>query len=319
LQDITERKQAEIELVRSKNRYHGILNNMKDAYWRVDMHGRIVEVNAAICQMSGYSRDELLRMSIADVEVIESAEDTRKRIETIMREGHDAFESRHRCKDGRIIDVEISASKGHDSPGNIDAFHRDITERKRMERHIRELAFFDTLTELPNRRLLNDRLTRAMAANKRNGSYGALMFLDLDNFKPLNDKHGHEAGDMLLIEVGARLKACVREMDTVARFGGDEFVVMISELVADKAESMEQARNVAEKIRLALSEPYLLAVKEDRIGNTTITHRCTASIGVALFVNHDASPDEVFKWADAAMYQAKQDGRNTIRFYGLTQ
>jgi diguanylate cyclase (GGDEF)-like protein/PAS domain S-box-containing protein len=315
LQDITERKQAELELLRSKNRYQGILNNMKDAYWRVDNNGRIVEVNPAICQMSGYSREELLRMSIADVEVIESAEDTRKRIETIMREGFDAFESQHRCKDGRIIDVEISASKGYDSPGDIDAFHRDITERKQMERHIRELAFYDTLTELPNRRLLSDRVTQAMAVNKRSGSYGALMFLDLDNFKPLNDKHGHEAGDMLLIEAADRLKACVREMDTVARFGGDEFVVMISELVADKNESTEQAKNVAEKIRIALSEPYLLATKHDRIGNTTITHHCTASIGVALFANHDSSPDEVLKWADAAMYQAKQDGRNTIRFY----
>jgi diguanylate cyclase (GGDEF)-like protein/PAS domain S-box-containing protein len=291
---------------------------MTDAYWRIDANGRIVEANQAICQMHGYAKEELLQMSISDIEIIESAEDTRKRIESIMREGRVSFESQHRCKDGRIIDVEIAANLASDMPGAVDGFHRDITERKRMERHIRELAFQDTLTGLPNRRLLNDRLTQAMAANKRSGSYGALMFLDLDNFKPLNDKHGHEAGDMLLIEVGDRLKACVREMDTVARFGGDEFVVMISELVADKAESTEQARNVAEKIRVALSAPYLLDIKHDRIGNSTVTHHCTASIGVALFVNHDASPDEVFKWADAAMYQSKQDGRNTIRFYGLT-
>lgn len=141
------------------------------------------------------------------------------------------------------------------------------------------------------------------------------MFLDLDNFKPLNDAHGHKAGDMLLVEAAERLKACVREMDTVSRFGGDEYVVMISELVADEAESTEQARNVAEKIRIVLSQPYQLTIRHDRLDDTTVIHHCTASIGVALFKNHDESPDEILKWADAAMYQAKQDGRNLIRFH----
>jgi diguanylate cyclase (GGDEF)-like protein len=177
------------------------------------------------------------------------------------------------------------------------------------------LAFHDSLTQLPNRRLLNDRLQQAMAANRRSGCYGALLFLDLDNFKPLNDAHGHNVGDLLLIEVADRLKACVREMDTVARFGGDEFVVMLSELVTDRAESTVQARNVAEKIRMALSEPYRLTVKHDGKTDATVTHRCTASLGVALFINHEASPDEVLKWADQAMYQAKHDARNSIRFH----
>ena len=314
--DITARKQAELELARSNNRYQGILHNMMDAYWRVDANGRIVEANQAICQLHGYSKEELLQMSISDFELIESAEDTHKHIETIMRDGRDSFESQHRCRDGRIIDVEISASLAFDAPGDIDAFHRDITERKRMERHIREMAFHDALTKLPNRRLLNDRLTQAMAASKRSGFYGALIFLDLDKFKPLNDNHGHEVGDLLLIEAADRLKACVREMDTVARFGGDEFVVMISELVADKDDSTAQARNVAEKIRMALSEPYRLTIKHDGKSDTTVTHGCTASIGVALFVNQVASPDEVLKWADKAMYQAKDSGRDTFRIYG---
>ena len=310
--DITQRKQAELELARSKNRYQGILHNMMDAYWRVDANGRIVEANQAICQLHGYSKEELLQMSISDFELIESAEDTHKHLEAIMREGHDAFESQHRCRDGGIIDVEISASLASDAPGNIDAFHRNITERKRMENQIREMAFHDSLTKLPNRRLLNDRLTQAMATNKRSGLYGALMILDLDNFKPLNDAQGHQVGDLLLIEAADRLKACVREMDTVARFGGDEFVVMVSEIGADKDDSTEQARNVAEKIRIALSEPYRLTVKHDGKAETTITHQCTASIGVALFSNHEASPNDVLKWADEAMYRAKDAGRNSI-------
>jgi PAS domain S-box-containing protein len=143
--DVTERKQAEKELTNSRNRYQGILHNMTDAYWRVDPGGRIVEANLAISKMHGYSIEELLRMSVSDFEVIESEEDTRKRIETIKREGHDIFESKHRCRDGRIIDVEISVNVSLDDPGHVDAFHRDITQRKqaaekiqKSERHLRE-------------------------------------------------------------------------------------------------------------------------------------------------------------------------------------
>ncbi|MDP2155533.1 MAG: GGDEF domain-containing protein, partial [Sulfuricella sp.] len=187
--------------------------------------------------------------------------------------------------------------------------------RKQMEDQVRQLAFYDTLTKLPNRRLLNDRLIQAMAASKRSGCYGAVMFLDLDNFKPLNDTHGHAVGDLLLIEVADRLKSCVREMDTVARFGGDEFVVMLSDLNADKDESTSQAEIVAEKIRIALSEPYLLIIKHEGKADTTVEHHCAASIGVALFFNHEASQDEILKWADTAMYQAKEAGGNQIEFY----
>jgi diguanylate cyclase (GGDEF)-like protein len=211
---------------------------------------------------------------------------------------------------GRVVDWDKVGA-----PLRAVGTYFDITERKRMENHIRQLAFHDSLTQLPNRRLLRDRLTQAMATNKRSGCHGALMFLDLDNFKPLNDAHGHEFGDLLLIEVANRLKACVREMDTVARVGGDEFVVMLSELVVDRNDSTVQARNLAEKIRTALSEPYLLSIKRHGMADTTVTHLCTTSIGVALFFNHEASPDDVLKWADAGMYQAKQSGRNAVRFY----
>ena len=199
--------------------------------------------------------------------------------------------------------------------GGFVTIYIDITERKLMEDQVHQMAFYDTLTRLPNRRLLDDRLSQSMAASKRSGCYGALMFLDLDNFKPLNDLHGHAVGDLLLIEAAERLKSCVREMDTVARFGGDEFVVMISDLDTDKSESTAQARLIAEKIRLTLSVPYRLTIRQEGKVESRVEHLCTASIGVALFVNHEASQDDVLKWADSAMYEAKEAGRNLVRFH----
>ncbi|MDP2031602.1 MAG: GGDEF domain-containing protein [Thiobacillus sp.] len=189
---------------------------------------------------------------------------------------------------------------------------RDLRE---SENKIRNLAFYDALTQLPNRRLLNDRLGQAMAASKRSSCYGAVMFLDLDNFKPLNDTHGHDMGDLLLTEVAHRLTRCVREMDTIARFGGDEFVVILGKLDADKERSVVQAGIAAEKIRATLAEPYLLARKQVDGAETTVEHRCTSSIGVVLFIDHEATQEDILKWADKAMYQAKESGRNRVSFF----
>ena len=191
----------------------------------------------------------------------------------------------------------------------------EINERKLMEEKLLQLSFYDQLTNLPNRRLLNDRLNQAMSTSKRSSHYGALMFLDLDNFKPLNDSYGHAVGDLLLIEAADRLKSCVREMDTVARFGGDEFVVMLIGLNADKTKSTLEAEIVAKKIRAVLSSPYLLTFKQEGKADTILEHLCTASIGVVVFINHEESADNILKWADTAMYQAKESGRNRIRFY----
>jgi len=192
---------------------------------------------------------------------------------------------------------------------------QDITERKRTDDVIKQLAYHDSLTHLPNRRLLNDRLHQAMASSDRSKHFGALMFLDLDNFKPLNDAYGHKAGDLLLIEVTDRIKSCVREMDTVSRFGGDEFVIMVSELSTDKEASTLQAAAVAEKMRTVLSEPYRIEIKRDGDAASTIEHHCTASVGVTLFIGNESSQDDLLKWADGAMYEAKRAGRNLIRFY----
>jgi diguanylate cyclase (GGDEF)-like protein len=192
----------------------------------------------------------------------------------------------------------------------IEAQLRDQAEQ------IQSLAFYDTLTQLPNRRMLSDRIQIAMAASQRSGRYGALMFLDLDNFKPLNDRYGHGVGDLLLVEVARRITGCIRKVDTVARFGGDEFIVMLSELDADKAESVAQAARVAEKIRAALADTYRLSVSNEKNDDVDIEHQCTSSIGVVLFLDHRQSEEKLLNLADIAMYQAKEAGRNVVRFHG---
>jgi diguanylate cyclase (GGDEF)-like protein len=210
------------------------------------------------------------------------------------------------------VELELQAEELLRTQRELEA---DIVERTRMEDQVRQLAFYDPLTHLPNRRLLNDRLSQALLASKRSAFHGALMFMDLDNFKALNDKHGHSAGDLLLVEVASRLKGCVREIDTVARFGGDEFVVLLDELTLEQEESNSRAGVIAEKIRLALAEPYVLGFERDGADAVTLVHHCTASIGVTLFIHSEASQDDILMRADAAMYQAKEQGRNRVQFY----
>lgn len=220
-------------------------------------------------------------------------------------------------QDGSEFPLELSLAKWETTEGwFVTAIIRDITERKQMEDQIRQLAFYDPLTQLPNRRLLLDRLGQSLTESKRSGSYGALMFLDLDNFKALNDTLGHAAGDLLLQQAARRAKACVREADTVARLGGDEFVVLLGDLDTDKAESTLQAGNIAEKIRSALAEPYELTVKHEGQADAVIEHQCSASIGVVVFIDSEGSQDDFLKWADSAMYRAKDAGRNLIRLHG---
>ncbi len=210
------------------------------------------------------------------------------------------------------VELELQAEELLRTQRELQA---DIVERKQMEEQVHQLAFYDPLTQLANRRLLGDRLRQTLLTSKRSVCYGAVMFMDLDNFKALNDKHGHSAGDLLLVEAAARLKTCVREIDTVARFGGDEFVVLLGELAPSLAASMAQTSVIAEKIRLALAAPYALGMESDGVDAVTLVHRCTASIGFTLFIDDAVSPDEILMRADTAMYQAKAQGRDRVRFY----
>jgi len=305
--------------------YRLLTEDAADVVWKTDRDLRFTYISPADERLRGYRADEVIGRHVFEMFTEEGiavvTEKFRERMvaeQKGIRTGFVTFEAQHRCKDGKLIWGEILSKPERDKHGTITGFHgitREITERKQMQDQVRQLAFYDTLTGLPNRRLLADRLSQSMAASKRSACHCALMFIDLDNFKPLNDRHGHAIGDLLLIEAADRLKSCMREKDTVARFGGDEFVVMLSDLNTDKAESTMQAGMVAEKIRSVLSDPYFLVSRQDGESATTVVHRCTASIGVALFIDHAASQDDILKWADTAMYQAKEGGRNAIRFY----
>ena len=284
------------------------------------MDGTTTFWNHASEKLYGYGAEEAVGANLLDLIIPPEMRDGVKAAIAQMLETGQAIPAGElllKTKDGSAVPVFSSHAlvKPVAGPAELFCLDIDLTERKRMEEQVRQLTFIDPLTQLPNRRLLDDRLKQTMVASARTGRHGALVFLDLDNFKPLNDEHGHEAGDLLLIEVAQRLKACVREMDTVVRLGGDEFVVVLGELKADRVESALQSNMIAEKIRLALAEPYLLTVRHEGELDQTVQHRCTASLGVALFVNHDANQSDIMKWADAAMYAAKHAGRNRVRFH----
>jgi len=318
LNDVSARRRAEDALREQKEFSHLIAENIADFIAVLDLDGRRLYNSPSYAKLVGDPRALIGSDSFAEVHP-EDRERVKRAFRDIVNSGvGQQLEYRFVTAGGSFRDLESRSSVIRDCEGRatrVLVVAHDITERKRLEAEIRQLAFQDPLTKLPNRRLLHDRLTQTMAASKRSGCYAALMFLDLDNFKQLNDTGGHELGDALLIEVAARLSACVRETDTVARFGGDEFLVMISELAADRCESDQQAGVVAEKIRSALAEPYTLIVKRTDGADIRIEHQCTASIGIALFINHELSESEILKCADSAMYDAKSSGRNSYRFY----
>jgi diguanylate cyclase (GGDEF)-like protein/PAS domain S-box-containing protein len=423
---IQERNKATEALQKSREeQFKAMVRTSLDGFWMTDRNGKFLEVNDAYCQLIGYSREELLGMTIHDVETLTLPEVIDRHIENIVAVGSDRFETRNRCKDGRILTIEASANyssacgdqlycfirdmtkriEGEDAlrlAGSV--FHNmeegvlvadsnasiiavnpaftaitgytpneavgnntrllssgkhptefyqemwqqllnkgswageiwdkrksgeiypkwltisavrnekneifqyvaifsDITARKKAEDEILNLAFYDALTQLPNRRLLLERFHSALSKSARNHLYGAVLFLDMDRFKNLNDTLGHDYGDQLLIEVAHRIHAHVREVDTVARFGGDEFVILVEEVSVNAEDAWQKIALIAEKLRVVLSAPYYLKGHE---------HHSSPSIGVSLYCGNEESVDVLLKQADMAMYQAKDAGRNAV-------
>jgi len=275
-----------------------------------DADSIIIRVNDAFTDITGFTSEDvigktphLLRSGQHDSAFYTTM------WESINRTGSWEGEIWNKRKNSEIYPVYLTITAVKNKEGEITnyvATLTDITMSKKAADEIKNLAFYDPLTQLPNRRLLQDRLFQALSSSERSGQAGAILFIDLDNFKIINDTLGHARGDRLLQEVAERLKSCVREGDTVARLGGDEFVLVLENLSKQPIESAAQAEAVAKKILASLNEPYYLGKKD---------YFNSPSIGITLFNGHKISSDELFKQADIAMYQAKDDGRNTIRFF----
>jgi len=303
--DITERKNIELELRISATAFES-----QEGIFVTDANKIILRVNQAFTGITGYSAEEAIGKTPS---ILRSGRHDATFYAAMWKKlnKYGAWEGEvwNMRKNGEVYPENLMITAVKDLSGivtNYVATLTDITLRKTAEDEIRSLAFYDPLTGLPNRRLLLDRLKQAVITSTRTGKDGALLFLDLDHFKTLNDSLGHDIGDMLLRQVAERLTACVREGDTVARLGGDEYVVMLEDLSEHALEAGAQVEAVGEKILSVINQPYEL-----------LSHIChsTPSIGITLFKDQQSSVEELLKQADIAMYQAKSTGRNTIRFF----
>ena len=305
LADITQLKQTETEL-----RIAAAAFESQEGIFITDANGVILKVNHAFTKITGYSAEEaigqtprLLKSGRHDTAFYAAL------WESIISTGIWCGEIYNRRKNGEICPQALNITAVPGSDGST------VQLRYRIDRHhptedraeqIKQLAFYDPLTNLPNRRLLKDKLHLALASSARSKQHGALLFIDLDDFKLLNDTLGHDIGDLLLKQVAQRLVGCVREIDSVARLGGDEFVVILEALSKNPEEAAINAEIAGQKILAALNAPYVLESHD---------YRCTSSIGAVLFGDHLNAEDDLLKLADIAMYAAKSAGRNTVRFF----
>jgi diguanylate cyclase (GGDEF)-like protein/PAS domain S-box-containing protein len=305
ISDITLRKQTEAEL-----HIAAVAFQSQQGMLVTDANRVILRVNQAFTRMTGYSAEEAVGQTPFMLESGRHDADFYRAMWTsIDRKGFWEGEIWDRRKDGEVYPKWLTISAVKDSDGTVTNYvgmQYDITERKRAEERIEELAFFDSLTHLPNRTLLRDHLKQAMTAGQRSKTFGALLFVDLDHFKTLNDTRGHHQGDLLLQAVAQRLTASVRESDTVARLGGDEFVVIMGNLHGKMEEAVAQTKLVGAKILAALNQPYRL---------DDVDQHSTASIGATLFWGLATSSDDLLRQADLAMYKAKAAGRNALHFF----
>jgi diguanylate cyclase (GGDEF)-like protein/PAS domain S-box-containing protein len=303
--DITERKMVENDL-----RIAATAFESQEAMLVTDANNMILRTNYAFTKMSGYALDEVVGKTPS---LFNSGRHDSGFFAAMWGRIHSTGswhgEIWNKRKNGVIYPAHITITAVKSDIGSVTNYVSnsiDITLTKAAADEIQTLAFYDPLTKLPNRRLFVDRLNQALVASVRSHRDGALLFLDMDNFKTLNDSLGHDIGDLLLQQVAERLLTCVRETDTIARIGGDEYVVMLEDLSEHALEAAAQAEVIGEKILSALNQPYQLAMHE---------YQSSVSIGVALFSNHNQSQEELLKHADIAMYQAKKAGRNALRFF----
>jgi diguanylate cyclase (GGDEF)-like protein/PAS domain S-box-containing protein len=316
VRDITEAKAAESRLAAtndalklSEERYRVAFQTSIDA---ININrltdGLYVDVNQAFLDIMGYTRDEVLGKSSINLEVWANPRDRQTMIHMISQHANcRGLEVQFKKKNGDVFWGQMSASEMElDGVRCILSVTRDISTAKAAENEIRNLAFYDPLTGLPNRRLLLERLRQGLAAGPRSGRLKALLLVDLDNFKTLNDTLGHQAGDLLLQEIARRVAVCVHENDTVCRSGGDEFIVILEELSEVAEEAATQAKDFGEKILALIREPYRIDSRESLP---------TSSIGITVFGDRPATTDGILQQADIALYQAKAAGRNTIRFF----
>ena len=305
-------REMQQQLRTSEENFRSLFENSPTAMLAFDPNnGRIVQVNQTALNMLGYRMEEILTKTIADIVPTEDLAASLDHHAQLVAGSVDHVNSETRyLREDRstfLSDSYIAPLKEKDGKVTaIIASAIDITERKAGEKRIQHLAFYDQLTNLPNRRLLDDRLNQVMSSSARSGRYGALLLIDLDNFKTINDSVGHLSGDLMLKQIAKRLSALVRKSDTVARLGGDEFIVLLSDLSDNNMDALTQTQTVGEKILQALSQPYQIDMRE---------FRSSSSVGITLFKGNLLSTEELTKHADIAMYQAKNAGRNAMRFF----
>jgi len=312
--DITDRRKAEETLKLSESKYKTLFENAIEALVILDLENMyFTDANENALLLYGLNQDALGHIGPVELSPpvqpngIDSAELARNYINKLISDGRVSFEWTHLNQEGReilcLINLALLPSLG-DRLALVSI--RDITEQRKSEQEVYKLAFYDPLTGLANRRLLLSQLNIELSVAKRNSVFGAIIFLDMDRFKILNDSLGHHVGDELLIEVANRIRHSLREEDLAARFGGDEFVVMIRAHEASLELATESTLIIAEKIRNRLEQPYFISNYE---------HHCSSSIGISLFPEHNISAAQLLQQADKAMYRSKEQGRNTISFF----
>lgn len=307
--DINDRKMAQLALQEKESMLRAIIDNTPIEFWARDLEGRCILENNALVQHWGSllgTRPEDTNIDPDDLALWTQNNARAYAGETVDNEVVYQVDGKRRVCQNVVAPIRVN-----DRIIGIVGFNQDITERKEAEEQIRNLAFYDPLTELPNRRLMFDRLHHALPVTARRGQQGALLLIDLDNFKQLNDTMGHDAGDQLLQEVARRLRSNIRQMDTAARLGGDEFVVILEDLDVGETGVM-QAERIALTLQSRLKEPYPLQLASS---GRSFTHHCSSSIGIATFEDTVMTAEEILRRADTAMYQAKAAGRNCVRFF----